>query len=133
MRINAITQPVKAELRKIEASRKTDKESKNIKISDRSDISSGAQSLNETKAQSDTIAASLSSLPDIRNEKIAEVRSKIENGYYNSDEFLEKLAERLLNEFGIKNGWYRVLFKLCQLSSNCHLPPFSLNLSFFLF
>ncbi len=104
MRINAITQPVKAELRKIEASRKTDKESKNIKISDRSDISSGAQSLNETKAQSDTIAASLSSLPDIRNEKIAEVRSKIENGYYNSDEFLEKLAERLLNEFGIKNG-----------------------------
>jgi flagellar biosynthesis anti-sigma factor FlgM len=104
MRINAITQPVKAELRKIEASRKAEKESKNIKISDRSDISSGAQSLNETKAQSDTIAASLSSLPDIRNEKIAEVRSKIENGYYNSDEFLEKLAERLLNEFGIKNG-----------------------------
>lgn len=104
MRINAVTQPINAELRKIEASRKVEKDSKNIKISDRSDISSGAHSLNETNAQSDTIAASLSSLPDIRNDKIAEVRSKIENGYYNSDEFLDKLAERLLNEFGMKNG-----------------------------
>jgi anti-sigma28 factor (negative regulator of flagellin synthesis) len=104
MRINAITQPFNAELRKIEASRKVEKESKNIKTSDRSDISSGAQSLNEANAHSDTIAASLSSLPDIRSDRIVEVRSKIDNGYYNSDEFLDKLAEKLLNEFGIKNG-----------------------------
>ncbi|NLL15139.1 MAG: flagellar biosynthesis anti-sigma factor FlgM [Fibrobacter sp.] len=104
MRINAITQPFNTELRKIEASRKVEKESKNIKISDRSDISSGAQSLNETKAQSDAIAASMSSLPDVRSDKIAEVLSKIKSGYYNSDEFLDKLAERLLNEFGVKNG-----------------------------
>ena len=76
MRINAITQPFNTELRKIEASRKVEKESKNIKISDRSDISSGAQSLNETKAQSDAIAASMSSLPDVRSDKIAEVLSK---------------------------------------------------------
>jgi len=104
MRINAVTQPYNAELRKIESSRKVEKESKSHKISDRSDISSGAQSLNEAKAQSDAIANSLSSLPDVRNDKIAEVLSKIENGYYNSDEFLDKLAEKLLNEFGLKNG-----------------------------
>lgn len=104
MRINAVTQPYNAELRKIEASRKVEKETKNLKISDRSDISSSAQSLNDAKAQSDAIASSLSSLPDIRNDKIAEVLSKIESGYYNSDEFLDKLAERLLNEFGMKNG-----------------------------
>ncbi len=103
MRINAITQPYNAELRKIEASRKLEKESKSSKLSDRSDISSDAQSLNETKAQSDAIATSLSSLPDIRNDKIAEVIFKIESGYYNSDEFLDKLAEKLLNEFGMKN------------------------------
>lgn len=104
MRINAVTQPYNAELRKIESSRKVEKESKSHKISDRSDISSGAQSLNEAKAQSGAIANSLSSLPDVRNDKIAEVLSKIENGYYNSDEFLDKLAEKLLNEFGLKNG-----------------------------
>ncbi len=102
MRINAVTQPFNAELRKIEASRKVEKESKTSKISDRSDISSGAQSLNETKAQFETIATSLNSLPEIRNDKIAEVLSKIENGYYNSDEFLDKLAEKLIEDFETK-------------------------------
>ncbi len=104
MRINAVTQPFNAELRKIEASRKVEKESKTNKVSDRSDISSGAQELNETKAQFDTIAATMSSMPDIRNEKLHAVRLKIDSGYYNSDEFLDKLAERLLNEFGLKDS-----------------------------
>lgn len=104
MRINAVTQPFNAELRKIESSRKVEKETKNAKVSDRSDISSDAQALSETNAQINTINTSVSSLPDIRNEKIAEVRSKIEKGYYNSEEFLDKLAERLLNEFGIKDS-----------------------------
>ncbi|HEX3018664.1 MAG TPA: flagellar biosynthesis anti-sigma factor FlgM [Chitinispirillaceae bacterium] len=104
MRINAVTQPFNAELRKIENSRKAEKESKNNKLSDRSDISSSAQSLSETKSQHDAIAASITSLPEIRNDKISEVRSRIENGYYSSEEFLDKLAEKLLNEFGLKNN-----------------------------
>lgn len=101
MRINAVTQPLNAELRKIEASRKVEKETKNTKVSDHSDISPGAQTLSETNAQFDTIATSLSSLPDVRNEKIADVRSKIESGYYDSEEFLDKLADKLLKEFGL--------------------------------
>jgi flagellar biosynthesis anti-sigma factor FlgM len=105
MRINAVTQPLSAELRKIESARKADKDSKagRVPASDRSEFSSGAQRLSETKAQFETIAASLTSQPEVRNEKIAEVRVKIERGFYNSEEFIDKLADKLLNEFGVKN------------------------------
>ena len=103
MRINAITQPFNAELRKTEGARKTEKEKAGkTPTVDRSDISSGAQRLSETKAQFEVLATSLSAQSDIRNERIAEVKARIENGYYNSEEFIDKLAEKLLKEFGIK-------------------------------
>jgi flagellar biosynthesis anti-sigma factor FlgM len=104
MRINAVTQPLSAELRKIESARRTEKETKSARSSaaDRSEFSANAQRLSETKAQFEAIAASLESQPDIRPEKVAEVREKIDQGYYNSDEFIDKLAGKLLAEFGIK-------------------------------
>lgn len=103
MRINAITQPLQAELRKVENSKKAEKAGK-PQVTDRSEFSSGAQRLSETKAQFEAIAANLSAQPDIRSEKIAEVKAKMERGYYNSEEFIDKLAEKLLDEFGIKNN-----------------------------
>jgi flagellar biosynthesis anti-sigma factor FlgM len=104
MRINAITQPLSAELRKIESARKTEKDSRSAKVTtaDRSEFSANAQRLSETKAQFETIAASVAAQPDVRPEKVAEVRNKIEQGYYNSDEFIDKLADKLLAEFGMK-------------------------------
>jgi anti-sigma28 factor (negative regulator of flagellin synthesis) len=39
--------------------------------------------------------------PEIRKEKVEEVRNKINQGYYNSPEFVDKLAEKLLTFFGI--------------------------------
>lgn len=104
MRINAITQPLAAELRKIESSRRTEKETKSARSSaaDRSEFSANAQRLSETKAQFEAIAASVEAQPDVRPEKVAEVRQKIEQGYYNSDEFIDKLADKLLAEFGMK-------------------------------
>jgi flagellar biosynthesis anti-sigma factor FlgM len=104
MRINAVTQPLSAELRKIESARKAEKGNKGQKApaADRSDFSANAQRLSETKAQFETIAASVAAQPDIRPEKVAEVKGKIERGYYDSEEFIDKLADRLLAEFGIK-------------------------------
>jgi flagellar biosynthesis anti-sigma factor FlgM len=105
MRINAITQPLSAELRKIESAKKTEKEGKNAKApssADRSEFSANAQRLSETKAQFETIAASVAAQGDVRSEKVAEVKQKIEQGYYNSDEFIDKLADKLLKEFGMQ-------------------------------
>ena len=105
MRINAITQPLSAELRKIESAKKAEKEGKSSKApsgTDRSEFSANAQRLSETKAQFETIAASVSAQSDIRSDRVAEVKQKIERGFYDSEEFIDKLADKLLQEFGMK-------------------------------
>ena len=104
MRINAITQPLSAELRKVEGAKKAEKESRSAKTisADRSEFSANATRLSETKAQFETIAASVAAQPDIRPERVAEVKQKIEHGFYNSSEFIDKLADKLLIEFGMK-------------------------------
>jgi len=104
MRINSIIQPMSSELRKVETNRKAEKESKTNKAAnkDRLEFSSSARQLNETNAQFETIATTLSSQPEIRSERLAEVKSKIDSGYYNSDEFIDKLADKLLKEFGLR-------------------------------
>ena len=103
MQINAVTQPLSTELRKVENSKKAEKETKTRAPGvDRSDISADAQRLSATKAQFNTIQASVSAQADVRTDKVAEVKQKIDSGYYNSDEFIDKLADKLLSEFGMK-------------------------------
>jgi flagellar biosynthesis anti-sigma factor FlgM len=105
MRINAITQPLSAELRKVESAKKADKDSKSSKVAtaDRSEFSASGTQLSATKAQFETIAASVAAQPDVRTDKVAEVKQKIEQGYYNSPEFIDKLADKLMTEFGMKS------------------------------
>lgn len=104
MRINAVTQSIQSELRKVDSAKKADKQHPSAKVrqTDRSDISAGGQQLSSTKASMDVISASLENMTDVRPEKIQEVQEKIKNGYYNSDEFIDRLATKLLSEFGIK-------------------------------
>jgi anti-sigma28 factor (negative regulator of flagellin synthesis) len=104
MRINAITQPLQSELRKVENARKNEKASsagRSVPV-DRSEISAGAQRLSSTKASMDVITSTLDSQADVRTDKISEIQEKIKNGYYDSPEFIDKLAVKLLAEFGIK-------------------------------
>lgn len=53
-------------------------------------------SANEAKA----VQAHVQAAPEVRQDRIDEVKSRIQSGYYNSDEFKEKLADRLTKEFG---------------------------------
>lgn len=104
MRINFVTQSLQAEFRKVENAKKADKTTvsgKSIPL-DRPDISEGAQRLSTTKASIDAISASISQQDEIRVEKISEVIEKIKNGYYDTPDFIDKLAVKLLAEFGIK-------------------------------
>lgn len=103
MRINAITQPLSTELRKIENAKKAEKEGKGARTlpTERAEFSDNAQRLSATKAQFEAIVTSVSAQPDVRPEKVAEVKQKIEQGYYNSDAFIDKLADKLLTEFGL--------------------------------
>ncbi len=36
--------------------------------------------------------------PDIREDRVQEVKEKIANGFYNSDEFIDNLAQKLMDE-----------------------------------
>jgi anti-sigma28 factor (negative regulator of flagellin synthesis) len=105
MRINALTQPIQSELRKVENARRTEKNGTVKGIpTDRPEISAaGTQQLNSDKASVESIAAVLSTAGDIRTDRISEVQEKIKNGYYDSPEFIDKLAVKLLSEFGIKD------------------------------
>jgi len=104
MRINAISQPYSTELRKIENAKKVEKDIKTGKVAnaDRSEFSSSATRLSETQAQFQAIETSLSAQPEIRMDRIADVREKIEDGYYNTPEFIEKLTDKMMNEFGFE-------------------------------
>ncbi|MCU0608766.1 MAG: flagellar biosynthesis anti-sigma factor FlgM [Chitinispirillaceae bacterium] len=102
MILSAITQPLNAELRKTEnAVRKTGKEPVRTAPSDRTEFSKDGQNLSKTGSAS-ALAAVINAQPDVRLDKVAEVKAKIERGYYNSPEFTDSLAEKLLAEVGIK-------------------------------
>jgi anti-sigma28 factor (negative regulator of flagellin synthesis) len=45
------------------------------------------------------VTARAKATPDIRHDRIADVKEKIASGYYNTDEFKDKLAEKLTQHF----------------------------------
>jgi anti-sigma28 factor (negative regulator of flagellin synthesis) len=103
MRISAISEILNPEIKKIEGAKKAENSahSKAVPV-DKTELSVKGKRLNETKAQIEVIASKLSNEPEIRPEKIAEAREKINNGFYDSAEFIDKLANKLLEDFNIK-------------------------------
>jgi len=102
MRLMPISEKITTEIKKIEQARKADNlpKSKALK-SDKSEFSPGARErLSETQANAEVVKAQLASEPEIREEKVEEVRKKIENGYYDSPEFLDKLTDKVMNDLG---------------------------------
>jgi len=57
------------------------------------DISISANAGNSSEA---LVKARANALPEIREERIAPVKERLENGYYNTPEFNKELAERLI-------------------------------------
>jgi len=49
------------------------------------------------------VSANVKALPDVREERVAAVKARVQSGYYNTPEFQDQLADRLLKEFGV-NG-----------------------------
>lgn len=105
MRIDPINSKIASEIKKIEKAKKFDKthKTKAPLKHDTTTFSPRAQRLSETKASSDIVSAQLAGEPEIRKDKVEEARNKINQGYYNSPEFVDKLAEKLLSFFGISD------------------------------
>jgi hypothetical protein len=103
MRISAISEIFNREIKKAEGAKKSDNtpQSKAVPV-DKTEFSAKGQRLNETKAQIDVIATKLAGEPDIRPEKITEAREKIKSGYYDSPEFMDKLASKMMEDLNLK-------------------------------
>jgi anti-sigma28 factor (negative regulator of flagellin synthesis) len=63
------------------------------KVSDRVSISADAGKSNSAEA---LVRARANALPEIREEKIAAAKERLESGHYNSSEFSKELAECLV-------------------------------------
>jgi anti-sigma28 factor (negative regulator of flagellin synthesis) len=97
MQINKISQAMQGELRKIDGSRKTEKEQPAAKagVTDRSELSASGKMQRELKGEMQIISSMVKAQPDVRADKVAEARARISMGFYNTDAFAEKLAAKL--------------------------------------
>jgi len=96
MQINQISQSMRSELRKVDGSQaKTVKEQPKAKTGDSSEFSVHGKLQSATKGDIQIISSMLKAQPDVRTDKVADAQAKVSAGFYNTDAFAGKLAERL--------------------------------------
>ena len=98
MKIERIQQVYGADLQKVAGGKPQEKTEKTAK-SDSVQVSKKAKELASSSA-SESVSAHVKALPDVRAEKVQEAKEKIASGYFNSPDFEDKLADRLMKEFG---------------------------------
>jgi len=102
MRIGSIIQSLNTEnVKKLEQSKKDVEKTSKAARSDSSVISKDAKRLSEASSDISIVKTRTAHEPDVRIEKVQEVREKIKSGYYNSSEFADKLAEKIIKDFNI--------------------------------
>mgnify|MGYP006283096073 CR=1 FL=1 len=103
MRITNVSEAFNSEFRKTEGNRRTDRSQKTAGAPrpDRSELSANARQLSETRGRIEIVAAQMEHHADVRPEKVAEAQEKIRSGFYNTAEFVDKLAVKLIKDFGL--------------------------------
>ena len=76
-------------------------ESTPVKNGDKVEISSAARELQNSHSIIKKAKAALNNSPDVREDKIQQVRNKINTGYFSSNQIKNELAEKLLQNFGL--------------------------------
>ena len=69
------------------------------KRDDNASISSQSLKAIETQSSAKALLAHVEALPDVRQDRINDVRQKLSDGYYNSQDFADSLADRLIKDF----------------------------------
>lgn len=82
---------------------KPSEKSSRAEKSDSVSLSRRGQDLSRA-SEAETVKQVVSAMPDIRADKVEEARAKVESGYFNTPEFTDKLADKLLKDFGIRGG-----------------------------
>jgi flagellar biosynthesis anti-sigma factor FlgM len=104
MRIDHVSQPYRAEIaKKVDAAQKKAPPAKVAK-GDQAAISQDAKFLSETQSAVETTKLHVANAPDVRVERVEEVKQRIKEGYYNTPEFADKLAGKLIANVGKELG-----------------------------
>ena len=102
MKIDRISQLFGIDLQKNAGNAKNVEKPEKTAKSDSVSLSKKAKELQAQSSDAATVMSRLESLPDVRPEKVAEAKEKIAVGYFDSPEFMDRLADRLMKEFGFK-------------------------------
>jgi len=68
---------------------------------DKVEISSEAKKLQDSSNLNSIASKTIKDTPEVREDKIAEVRQKINDGFYDQSNVASVLADKLIKEFGI--------------------------------
>lgn len=98
MKIDRISQIFGMDLKKVSGSGKGAEKAEKSAKSDSVSLSKQAKELSSSSNES--IARHVDALPDIRADKVQDAKEKIASGYFNTPQFDEELASRLMKEFG---------------------------------
>ena len=99
MKIDRISQIFGSDLQKVSGGQKPPEKAEKPGRTDSATFSKKAKELASSSA-SESVSAHVKALPDVRAEKVQEAKEKIASGYFNSPDFEDKLADRLMKEFG---------------------------------
>lgn len=104
MRIEHVSQPFRLEMaKKADAAQKKNRPQQAGRA-DRAELSSDGKLLSETRASVEVTKPHVAVAPEIRSDRVEEVRQKIENGFYDSPEFADQLAGKLIDDMGKELG-----------------------------
>ncbi|ERP31085.1 flagellar biosynthesis anti-sigma factor FlgM [Chitinivibrio alkaliphilus] len=101
MRLESINNMMGAEFRKIDRTNRKNRDtaSKETKAPQK-DSATFSGTKTPAQGQAKQLAARVSIEPEVRQDRIQDVQNKIEKGYYNTSEFADKLADRLIKDLG---------------------------------
>ena len=100
MKVNQVGQSVQAQ--QVQRKGRNKPDSPPVKLNgDKVEISSQARKLQDTQGLQAVASKTIKETPDVREDKIAEVRQRILDGFYNQSNISSSIADKLLKEFGI--------------------------------
>ena len=107
MNIEPLRNQIVSEIKKRKDIKRLDNAGKSNPLSsikDTSKVSQNGKLLSATKGNNQVISAHVVATNDIRQDKIDEVRLKKEHGFYDSKEFIDKLADKMMSLFGFQES-----------------------------
>jgi flagellar biosynthesis anti-sigma factor FlgM len=99
MKIDRISQIFGMDLQKVAGGGKSPEKTEKTAKSDSVSLSKKAKELSSSSS-TESIRQHVDAMPDVRADKVQEAKEKIASGYFNSPDFEDKLADRLMKEFG---------------------------------